>query len=70
MINYKDDVPASMDVVAPRSEQPVAIPEWPGHSSSKFLPAKKHVPCPQPTKSDISVNVPLGRAHYPAKMDQ
>ena len=34
------------DVVAPRSEQPIQIGEWPGHTSMKFTTHKAHVPAP------------------------
>ena len=37
----------------------------------KFEPARAHLPCPVPSeKTDMSLHEPLGRAHYPPRMDE
>ena len=58
------------DVVAPRSEQPVQVSEWPGHTSMKFTTNKAHVPAPN---VDNTQPHPLfsmaGRMHFPEKND-
>lgn len=46
-VNYLESKPVSMDVVAPRNEQPVQLGEWTGHTSSKFGGEKAHVPHPK-----------------------
>ena len=67
---FRDDKPVSMDVVAPRTEQPKPKHEWPGQTSMKFKPAKAHIPCPvPPVTSDISLHEPAGRSHFKPRMD-
>ena len=53
---------ASKDVVAPRSEQPVAHPEWQGHTSDKFPTNKMHIA--GPIIADQGYLNDKGRTHY------
>ena len=45
-VNYLEAKPPTMDVVAPRDQQPVQNKEWIGHSSQKFGGEKSHIPGP------------------------
>jgi hypothetical protein len=58
-------------MVAPRTEQPVQVGEWTGHTSAKFTTNKAHIQGPV-----IDHNAPHpmfssdGRKHFDARNDQ
>ena len=69
-INFVESKPVSMDVVAPRHEQPVQAAQWKGHESKKFKPERAHV---KPIEQNPDAKHPLfstgGRRHFDEKRD-
>lgn len=70
-INFVEGKPVTMDVVAPRDQQPRQAAEWAGHASSKFLPTRSHVPAPVPNQDAHHPLYSMGaRRHYAEKRDE
>ena len=60
----------SLNVVAPREEQPIQSGQWPGHTSAKFTTWKKHTPHPEVNQNAAHPLYAMGgKRHYDAKLD-
>ena len=70
-INFVEGKAATMDVVAPREQQPVQAAEWNGHGSKKFNTNRAHVKAPQPNQDASHPLFSMGaRRHFDEKRDE